>query len=143
MEKYEFRTRYPWWLWLMVGITVLGSFIFLMIKERYDLAVTCGIIWIPYLAILLMNHSRTYTVTPESFTVTTKFLKPRFIPLQNIIELEKTYIGNNRLKSLVIRYYTKDMYRSFLTINKNEVDVESMAEAILATRFIMLSMMTG
>ena len=85
----------------MVGITVSGSFILLMMKERYDLVVTCGIIWIPYLAILLISHSRTYTVTPESFTVTTKLLKPRSIPLLNIIGLEKTYIRNNRPKSLV------------------------------------------
>lgn len=134
MEKYEFRTRYPWWLWLMVVIAVPGSFIFLMIKERYDLAVTCGIIWIPYLAILLINHSRTCTVTPESFTVTTKFLKPRSIPLQNIIGLEKTYVGNNRLKSLVIRYHTRDMYRNFLAVNRNEVDVESVVKAILIFR---------
>ena len=132
MEKYEFRTRCPWWLWLMVGFTVSGSFILLMMKERYDLVVTCGIIWIPYLAILLISHSRTYTVTPESFTVTTKLLKPRSIPLLNIIGLEKTYIRNNRPKSLVIRYRTKDMYRSFLAINRNEVDIEGVLEAVLA-----------
>ena len=103
-----------------------------MMKERYDLVVTCGIIWIPYLAILLISHSRTYTVTPESFTVTTKLLKPRSIPLLNIIGLEKTYIRNNRPKSLVIRYRTKDMYRSFLAINRNEVDIEGVLEAVLA-----------
>lgn len=55
-----------------------------------------------------------YTITPDSFTLAIRGMKPRHVfPLQNITEIEKEYTKSGKLKSIVIRYRKEGMYHNF------------------------------
>jgi hypothetical protein len=64
-----------------------------------------------------------YTITPDSFTLAIRGMKPRHVfPLQNITEIEKEYTKSGKLKSIVIRYRKEGMYHNFLVIKKDVLD---------------------
>ena len=73
-----------------------------------------------------------YTITPDSFTLAIRGMKPRHVfPLQNITEIEKEYTKSGKLKSIVIRYRKEGMYHNFLVIKKDDVNIEGILNAIL------------
>ena len=73
-----------------------------------------------------------YTITPDSFTLAIRGMKPQHVfPLQNITEIEKEYTKSGKLKSIVIRYRKEGMYHNFLVIKKDDVNIEGILNAIL------------
>lgn len=76
-----------------------------------------------------------YTITPDSFILAIRGMKPRHVfPLQNITEIEKEYTKSGKLKSIVIRYRKEGMYHNFLVIKKDDVNIEGILNAILHYR---------
>ena len=74
-----------------------------------------------------------YTITPDSFILAIRGMKPRHVfPLQNITEIEKEYTKSGKLKSIVIRYRKEGMYHNFLVIKKDDVNIEGILNAIFA-----------
>lgn len=131
MEKYEFKNHYPLWMWIIFLLTIVGAVLFSIVKDRYGIL----LVWLPSFIFLLFNASRTYTITPETFTMKVRWMKPLHVfPLQNITEIEKEYTKNNRFKSIVIRYYKGEMHHNFLVIKKDETDIEGILNAILDYR---------
>lgn len=131
MEKYEFKNHYPLWMWIIFFLTIVGAVLFSIVKDRYGML----LVWLPSFIILLFNNSCTYTITPDTFTMKARWLKPLHVfPLQNIIEIEREYTKNNRLKSIVIRYHKEAMHHNFLVIKKEDTDIESILNAILDYR---------
>ena len=73
-----------------------------------------------------------YTITPDSFALAIRGMKPQHVfPLQNITEIEKEYTKSGKLKSIVIRYRKEGMYHNFLVIKKDDVNIEGILNAIL------------
>lgn len=86
----------------------------------------------PSLLIMGVRLLSVYTITPDSFTLAIRGMKPRHVfPLQNITEIEKEYTKSGKLKSIVIRYRKEGMYHNFLVIKKDDVNIEGILNAIL------------
>ena len=120
MEKQEFRPGYPLWIWAVIAIMLV--------------ACTCLFI-APPLLITGVRLLSVYTITPDSFTLAIRGMKPRHVfPLQNITEIEKEYTKSGKLKSIVIRYRKEGMYHNFLVIKKDDVNIEGILNAILHYR---------
>lgn len=107
---------------------IVGVTLFAIVEDRYGYL----IVWLPSFIILLFNASRTYTITPDTFTMKARWMKPLHVfPLQNITEIEKEYTKSYQFKSIVIRYHKGEMHHNFLVIKKDETDIESILNAIL------------
>ena len=86
----------------------------------------------PSLLIMGVRLLSVYTITPDSFTLAIRGMKPQHVfPLQNITEIEKEYTKSGKLKSIVIRYRKEGMYHNFLVIKKDDVNIEGILNAIL------------
>lgn len=86
----------------------------------------------PSLLIMGVRLLSVYTITPDSFALAIRGMKPQHVfPLQNITEIEKEYTKSGKLKSIVIRYRKEGMYHNFLVIKKDDVNIEGILNAIL------------
>ena len=120
MEKQEFRPGYPLWIWAVIAIMLVACTCLFIAHGRY----ASLLVLTPSLLIMVRLLS-VYTITPDSFTLAIRGMKPRHVfPLQNITEIEKEYTKSGKLKSIVIRYRKEGMYHNFLVIKKDDVNSE-------------------
>ena len=99
------------------------------IRDRY----ASLLVLTPSLLIMGVRLLSVYTITPDSFALAIRGMKPQHVfPLQNITEIEKEYTKSGKLKSIiVIRYRKEGMYHNFLVIKKDDVNIEGILNAIL------------
>lgn len=125
--KQEFRPGYPLWIWAVIAIMLVACTCLFIAHGRY----ASLLVLTPPLLITGVRLLSVYTITPDSFTLAIRGMKPRHVfPLQNITEIEKEYTKSGKLKSIVIRYRKEGMYHNFLVIKKDDVNIEGILNAI-------------
>ena len=129
MEKQEFRPSYPLWVWTVIAIILVACTCLFIAHGRY----ASLLVLTPSLLIMGVRLLSVYTLTPDSFALAIRGMKPQHVfPLQNITEIEKEYTKSGKLKSIiVIRYRKEGMYHNFLVIKKDDVNIEGILNAIL------------
>ena len=127
MEKYEFRTKQPLWIWI-TAVRLIGCVSVYAIKTHNYFLI---IMWSVYYAFSLSYAYRVYTITPDTFVLKQGWLKPRTFRLEDITSVERKYTKEHHLSSLVIRYSAPDMHHNFFEIKKCDTDVEGILNAIL------------
>ena len=129
MEKQEFRPSYPLWVWTVIAIMLVACTCLFIAHGRY----ASLLVLTPSLLIMGVRLLSVYTITPDSFALAIRGMKPQHVfPLQNITEIEKEYTKSGKLKSIiVIRYRKEGMYDNFLVIKKDDVNIEGILNAIL------------
>ena len=130
MEKYEFKTKQPLWIWVTAIILVGCVLVYAINTGNYVLVV----IWGLYYIFALVNAHRVYTITPDRFVMKQGLSKPRFFLLENISEIEKKYTKDQHLKAVIVRYSDDDKHHNFFEIKKFDTDVEGILHAILDYR---------
>lgn len=130
MEKYEFKARQPLWIWATVIGVMVGVITYTVMTGNYFLI----IMWCVYNVFVLISNRRVYTITPENFIIKQGWDKPRTFLLQEIIDIEKKYTKDHRLKSVIVRYVTDEKYHNFFEIRKYDTDAEGILNAILDYR---------
>ena len=63
MEKYEFRTKQPLWVWIPISFILIFATVYVGMTKKYEL----GIMWLIYAIITFLAGHFTYTITPNSF----------------------------------------------------------------------------
>ena len=128
MEKQEFRPSYPLWVWTVIAIMLVACTCLFIAHGRY----ASLLVLTPSLLIMGVRLLSVYTITPDSFALAIRGMKPQHVfPLQNITEIEKEYTKSGKLKSIiVIRYRKEGMYHNFLVIKKDDVNIEGILNAI-------------
>ena len=111
MEKYEFRTKQPLWIWITAVLLIGCVSVYAIKTHNYFLI----IMWSVYYA----------------FSLSYAWLKPRTFRLEDITSVERKYTKEHHLSSLVIRYSAPDMHHNFFEIKKCDTDVEGILNAIL------------
>ena len=105
MEKQEFRPSYPLWVWTVIAIMLVACTCLFIAHGRY----ASLLVLTPSLLIMGVRLLSVYTITPDSFALAIRGMKPQHVfPLQNITEIEKEYTKSGKLKSIVIRYGKKE-----------------------------------
>ena len=129
MEKQEFRPSYPLWVWTVIAIMLVACTCLFIAHGRY----ASLLVLTPSLLIMGVRLLSVYTITPDSFALAIRGMKPQHVfPLQNITEIEKEYTKSGKLKSIiVIRYRKEGMYHTFFVIKKDDVNIEGILIAIL------------
>ena len=129
MEKQEFRPSYPLGVWTVIAIMLVACTCLFIAHGRY----ASLLVLTPSLLIMGVRLLSVYTITPDSFALAIRGMKPQHVfPLQNITEIEKEYTKSGKLKSIiVIRYRKEGMYHNFLVIKKDDVNIEGILNAIL------------
>lgn len=130
MEKYEFKVRQPQWILATAVVLMSCLLLYTLITRHYFLIVLWGV----YYVFVLISNRRVYTVTPDHFTVKQGWDKPRTFLLREIIDIEKKYTKDRRLKSLIVRYTTDEIHHNFFEIRKCDTDAEGILNAILDYR---------
>lgn len=86
MEKQEFRPGYPLWIWAVIAIMLVACTCLFIAHGRY----ASLLVLTPPLLITGVRLLSVYTITPDSFILAIRGMKPRHVfPLQNITEIEK------------------------------------------------------
>ena len=100
MEKYEFRTKQPLWVWIPIAFILIFAIIYVGMTKKYEL----GIIWLIYAIITFLAGHFTYTITPNYFIYNPGLGKTRKFPLANITEIERKMSKNEEIRSIIVRY---------------------------------------
>ncbi len=79
MEKYEFRTKQPLWVWIPISFILIFATVYVGMTKKYEL----GIMWLIYAIITFLAGHFTYTITPNSFIHKPGLGKTRKFPLTN------------------------------------------------------------
>lgn len=125
--KTRIQTRLSLWIWAVIAIMLVACTCLFIAHGRY----ASLLVLTPPLLITGVRLLSVYTITPDSFTLAIRGMKPRHVfPLQNITEIEKEYTKSGKLKSIVIRYRKEGMYHNFLVIKKDDVNIEGILNAI-------------
>ena len=99
MEKYEFRTKQPLWVWRPIAFILIFAIIYVGMTKKYEL----GIIWLIYAIITFLAGHFTYTITPNYFIYKPGLGKTRKFPLANITEIERKMSKNEEIRSIIVR----------------------------------------
>lgn len=126
MEKYEFRSKQPLWVWIPVVIIIMCVLVNAWMTAKYELLV----IWLIYAGLTFMMSNYTYVVTPDAFVLKPSWGKKRKFLLKEITEIERKYSKKSELKSIIIRYRTDKMNHNFFEIKGNVVNIKAVLEAI-------------
>ena len=98
MEKYEFRTKQPLWVWIPIAFILIFAIIYVGMTKKYEL----GIIWLIYAIITFLAGHFTYTITPNYFIYNPGLGKTRKFPLANITEIERKMSKNEEIRSIIV-----------------------------------------
>ena len=113
MEKYEFRTKQPLWVWIPIAFILIFAIIYVGMTKKYEL----GIIWLIYAIITFLAGHFTYTITPNYFIYNPGLGKTRKFPLANITEIERKMSKNEEIRSIIVRYSEDKIYHNFFKEN--------------------------
>ena len=79
MEKQEFRPSYPLWVWTVIAIMLVACTCLFIAHGRY----ASLLVLTPSLLIMGVRLLSVYTITPDSFTLAIRGMKPQHVfPLQ-------------------------------------------------------------
>mgnify|MGYP006966403777 CR=1 FL=1 len=93
MEKQEFRPSYPLWVWTVIAIMLVACTCLFIAHGRY----ASLLVLTPSLLIMGVRLLSVYTITPDSFALAIRGMKPQHVfPLQNITEIEKEYTKSGK-----------------------------------------------
>ena len=126
MEKYEFRTKQPLWVWIPIAFILIFAIIYVGMIKKYEL----GIIWLIYAIITFLAGHFTYTITPNYFIYKPGLGKTRKFPLANITEIERKMSKNEEIRSIIVRYSEDKIYHNFFEIKGHNVNVKAILDAI-------------
>lgn len=126
MEKYEFRTKQPLWVWIPIAFILIFAIIYVGMTKKYEL----GIIWLIYAVITFLAGHFTYTITPNYFIYKPGLGKTRKFPLANITEIERKMSKNEEIRSIIVRYSEDKIYHNFFEIKGHNVNVKAILDAI-------------
>ena len=102
MEKYEFRTKQPLWVWIPIAFILIFAIIYVGMTKKYELGIICN----PGLG------------------------KTRKFPLANITEIERKMSKNEEIRSIIVRYSEDKIYHNFFEIKGHNVNVKAILDAI-------------
>lgn len=126
MEKYEFRTKQPLWVWIPIAFILIFATVYVGMTKKYEL----GIMWLIYAIITFLAGHFTYTITPNSFIYRPGLGKTRKFPLTNITEIERKMAKNAEIRFIIVRYSDGKMHHNFFEIKGHTVDVNAILNAI-------------